>query len=277
MKLVKTKLGKYSFWYRKGDKVIGERISLRKYERFETYLIKNLSRKSGVAVDIGANIGYYSLILSSLVKKVISFEPEPLNFSLLVKNIAENGILNIKTFKKAVSDKKEKLKLGLSVSNLGDHQITTSSTNRKLVSVQSTSVDFSVAEKVSIIKIDTQGWEPKVVFGARRTIERDKPTIFMEFWPDGYARSGLDYMKMVKFLEGIYGKIYLIDDRLNLVYSVSKYDLVEKCKNDKGYVDLLFKDSLSLSDIWVCVKKFRLRRYLAQFLKRFKSRGSSQF
>ncbi len=277
MTLIRTRLGGYNFWFKKGDKVIGERISLRKYERFETYLFKKLSTKSGIAVDVGANIGYYSLILSKIVKKVFAFEPEPLNLKLLRKNVNDNKISNIVVVPKAASDAKKKLSLGLSSDNFGDHQISVFDKKRKVVGVESISLDSFLPEKVSILKIDTQGWEPKVVSGAREVIKRDKPTIFMEFWPDGYKRSGLDYRKMIDFLEKVYGKIYLIDDQLSLVYPISKDSLVERCNNDKGYVDLLFRDKMSLSDVWICIKKFRLRRFLRQMLNSFKNQGNSRF
>lgn len=269
MSLIKTNLGGYNFWFKKGDKVIGERISLRKYERFETYLIRSLSTKSGIALDVGANIGYYSLILSKIVKKVIALEPEPENLKLLKKNINGNRINNIEVVGKAVSDRRTKLKLGLSADNFGDHQISVFDKKRKVVAVDSISLDSFLSEKVSILKIDTQGWEPRVIAGAKKTIRRDMPTIFMEFWPDGYKRTGLDYMKMIDFLEKIYGKIYLIDDQLSLVYPASKEILLEKCKNNKGYVDLLFKETMTWRDTWTCIKKFRLKRFVLMLFRSF--------
>ena len=60
------------------------------WEPFETKIVKKLVQRGDVAVDIGANIGYYTLLFSRLVKlsgKVFAFEPEPANFSLLKKNI----------------------------------------------------------------------------------------------------------------------------------------------------------------------------------------------
>lgn len=266
MSLIRTRLGDFNFWFKKGDKVIGERISLRKYERFETYLIKNLSFKTGVAVDVGANIGYYSLILSKIVKKVISFEPGPQNLNVLRKNIASNKIKNIEVVGKAVSDKKDNLKLGLSADNFGDHQVAVFDKSRSVVDIESISLDsYLSSEKVSILKIDTQGWEPNVISGAKRIIKRDKPTVFMEFWPAGYLRSGLDYVKMMDFLEKVYGRVYLIDDQLSLVYPVSIDSLLKRCKTDKGYVDLLFMDSMAYFDIWICLKKFKLRKLFSWY------------
>src|SRR5262249_14626196 len=59
-------------------------------ESYETKLIRQLVKRGMIAVDVGANIGYYTLLLSDLVGpegKVFAFEPDPGNHALLVKNI----------------------------------------------------------------------------------------------------------------------------------------------------------------------------------------------
>jgi FkbM family methyltransferase len=266
MKLIKTKLGKHSFFYKKGDKTIGERISLRKFERFETFLMTHLSRNRGIAVDVGANIGYYSVILSGLTNKVISFEPDPISLKLLKKNITENGIKNVQVIGKAASDVVSSLTLGISKSNLGDHQIDSKEKNRIKVSIKSSTLDKIVKEKVSILKIDTQGWEPKVILGGKKMISKDLPDLFLEYWPDGYKRSSLDYKKMIKFLENKYGKIYLIDDELRLVYPVSSESLERRCHTKTGYVDLIFKKNVTWGDRWLFVKKFRLKKLIKKLI-----------
>ncbi len=266
MKLIRTKLGSFDFWYKKGDKTVGERIALRKYERFETYLMKNLSRKPGAAVDVGANIGYYTLILSKVVKKVIAFEPEPVSLQILAKNVRGNKIKNVQVLPKAASDKSESLRLGLSEENLGDHQINSADNRRKDVAIRSTTLDSEVKDRVSILKIDTQGWEPKVVAGAKKLISRDRPTIFMEFWPEGYKRTGLNYQPMISFLEKMYGSIYLIDDFLGMVYKISPESLESRCRSKKGYIDLLFKKKWTMSDRLTSFRKFRVKKLIKNLL-----------
>jgi hypothetical protein len=64
------------------------------YEKYETALFKRLVKKGMVVVDIGANIGYYTLLAAHLVGdkgKVFAFEPDPNNYDLLCKNIEVNG------------------------------------------------------------------------------------------------------------------------------------------------------------------------------------------
>jgi FkbM family methyltransferase len=267
MTLIRTKLGNFNFWYKKGDKTIGERISLRKFERFETYLMKNLSRGVGIAVDVGANIGYYTLILSKLTDSVVSYEPERESRKMLIKNVVENGIRNVKIIGKAVSNRKELLRLGVSEDNLGDHQINPKTNHRRIEVVKSTYLDADISERVSILKIDTQGWEPKVIIGSKKLISRYQPTIFMEFWPEGYKRSSLNYSKMISFLERKYRNIYLIDDYLEMVYPIKAETLETRCRTRKGYVDLLFKKNMNFSDRWLCIKSFRIKRFIKKMFR----------
>ena len=60
-------------------------ISLRPYEPIETEIVKTHVEKNNIVVDIGANIGYYTLLMALNQAKVFSYEPEPKNFKLLQK------------------------------------------------------------------------------------------------------------------------------------------------------------------------------------------------
>ena len=87
-------------------------LSTRKnnYDRFEIECLKQLIKEGDTVVDLGANIGYYTLILAQLVGKsghVYAFEPEPSNFEILSKNVKENKHDNVTLVQKAISDKKD--------------------------------------------------------------------------------------------------------------------------------------------------------------------------
>jgi FkbM family methyltransferase len=71
-------------------------------------LFKGIVKEGMVVVDIGANIGYYTLIAAKLVGKsgiVYVFEPMPSNYECLCKNIEVNGYTNVVLIQKAVSNK----------------------------------------------------------------------------------------------------------------------------------------------------------------------------
>ena len=84
------------------------------YEPCETEFVMNEIKKGDVVLDIGANIGYYTLIFARLVGeegKVFAFEPDPENFALLKKNVEINGYHNVVLVQKAISNKTGKIRL----------------------------------------------------------------------------------------------------------------------------------------------------------------------
>ena len=96
------------------------------YEEFETEIVKKIIKSGDIVLDIGANIGYYTLIFAKLVGnsgKVFSFEPEPTNYELLQKNIMINEYTNVDFFRKAVSNSNQTTKLFLDEKNKGGHTL----------------------------------------------------------------------------------------------------------------------------------------------------------
>ena len=80
-------------------------LSLFDYEPVETNLVKSNVEKNDVVIDVGANIGYYTLLMAKNQAFVHSYEPEPFNFELLQKNVVLNNFSpNVKLYNKAVSD-----------------------------------------------------------------------------------------------------------------------------------------------------------------------------
>ena len=128
------------------------------------------TRKNDVVLDVGANIGIFTLKVAKKVKKVISIEPEPQNFSILSKNIMTNNLSNVTLLNLAVSDKEEVVHFqgtgGTSeVSNTG-------------TAVKAEPLDKILDElgnpKITILKMDIEGYEGKVlsVFNKYDTIKQ---------------------------------------------------------------------------------------------------------
>ena len=97
------------------------------WEPYETSLLLRLLQPGDVFVDVGANIGYFSVLAASLVGEqgaVFSFEPDPNNYRLLCANMALNAFDgNSVTVEAALSDLAGEGRLFLSEDNLGDHQV----------------------------------------------------------------------------------------------------------------------------------------------------------
>jgi FkbM family methyltransferase len=85
------------------------RMAAGTYEPTVVYLIKRLVKEGDIAVDLGASYGYYTMLLASLVGrdgKVFAFEPEPISYTHLLRNIKELKNRTVITVKKAVANKK---------------------------------------------------------------------------------------------------------------------------------------------------------------------------
>ena len=128
------------------------------------------SRKDDVVLDVGANIGIFTLKVAKNVKRVISVKPEPQNFSILSKNIAANYLSNVTLLNLAVSDKEEVV-----------HFQGTGGTAE--VSTEGTAVDAQPLDmildklgnpKITILKMDIEGYEGRVlsVFNKLDTIKQ---------------------------------------------------------------------------------------------------------
>lgn len=256
MKLIKTKINELIFWYRADDKFVGQRIALGKYEEYETMLMLSQVNKNSVVVDVGANIGYYTLLLAQKCKQVYAVEPDKDCFEILKKNVEENGFNNVVLFNVAVGDKKEKnifIKDSINLGNsrlIGDKRKTIYD-KRVIVNCLKLDDILSKEQKIDLIKIDSQGWEPQVIEGAKKIIKRDSPTLFLEYTPSEYKDE-----KMIKFLRDNYQNIWSID----YWYFICQRGI--KVNKKTGYVDLWIKNKFGIRDYVDCVKYVRLKKII---------------
>ena len=167
-------------------------LSIRKdrYDKFAIECLKQVIKKGDIVVDVGANIGYYTLILAQLVGElghVYAFEPEPSNFELLSKNVKENKHNHVTLVQKAVSDKNGKINLYVSKRNLASHRIFDGEDKRKSIEIDVTTLNeyFKNFEKpIKFIKIDVEGAEGAALLGASKIIKNSKNlVIMMEYFP----------------------------------------------------------------------------------------------
>jgi len=271
MKLTETKIfGKYIFNYLENDKYIGQRIALEKYEPYETQLILRQTKIGDTVADVGANIGYYTILLADKVGKngkVYAFEPDKINFEILIKNIKANNLENVVAVNAAVGRKIGKIKLYKSKENLGDHKLyetlRPSDTSLDREAVQIIKLDDFVKEKVNLMKIDTQGWEPEVIEGAKEIIKKNKPIIFLEYSPASYKEAKLDGQKMMNFLRNIYPKIWWIDEWLYIYKNLSQENIDKICSlNKTGYADLWMKKKVSINDKIRQIRDLKIKMWL---------------
>jgi FkbM family methyltransferase len=180
------------------------------YEPGVTYLIRSVLTPGDKAIDIGANIGYYTCIMGTLVGsdgRVYAFEPDPESFRLLQVNVHSNRLSNVELIKKAVSDKNGTALLFRDKFGNLDHRMFRDDTNRVSVDVDSIRLDdyFETLEiNIDLIKMDIQGAEGLALTGMQALLMRNRPLgLITEFWPDGLDASGYGSSKYLKQLAKI--------------------------------------------------------------------------
>ena len=170
------------------------------FEKFETELVKKEVKDGDIVLDIGANIGYYSLVFSQIVGtngRVFAFEPDPNNFALLKKNIEINNLKNVTLIQKAVSDVSKPLSLYLCDYNHAQHRIYPSPRCNETITVESTTIDehFSGTEfynRINFVKMDVEGAEYDVLEGMKKTLKSNPNLkILCEFSPKQIREHGL--------------------------------------------------------------------------------------
>jgi FkbM family methyltransferase len=140
-------------------------------------------------IDVGANFGYHTLFFSKNVAEngfVYAFEPQIQNFNLLYKNIKVNDIDNVILHNKACSDINDVVKMPMikkdsGIVNMGDMTVNWIDTSQLYCDVESIMLDDIKFPEISLIKLDVQGWESKVLNGAKKLIKKYKPTLIVEF------------------------------------------------------------------------------------------------
>ncbi len=150
------------------------------YEVEKQKLFEAEVKAGSVVFDVGANVGFYTLLASVLVGpsgKVFAFEPLPRNIQLLHEHLHLNRITNATIIEKAVSDTNGTASFSDSLENsMGHLDVSGSRTVRTIT------IDNFVSEgnaPPSCIKIDVEGSETFVLAGARSVIEKNRPKIFL--------------------------------------------------------------------------------------------------
>ncbi len=166
------------------------KLSIREYAKNFTHFAKQQISKGDIVLDLGANIGYWTLLFSQLVGDkghVFSFEPEPHNFEILKKNVEINQYNNVTIEQKAVSNITGKIKLFLSSVTTADHQIYDNGENRNYIEIDSIRLDDYFKNNntaINFIKMNIQGGEAEATKGMNDIIKKSSNLIVMsEYTP----------------------------------------------------------------------------------------------
>ncbi len=212
-------LGRYKLFVDTRDQGLGAHLLLDGYwERGLTIHLAREVRPGMVAVDVGANFGYYTILLAALVGetgRVLAIEPAPETAAMLRRSLALNGFQEMTTVVEAAAGERDgehrlfyvpqrEPKNAQLVASAGGHDPAGS-----LYEVTERRLDALLAEerRVDVVKIDAEGAEEAIVAGMSETLRRDRPRLVLEF----NAARARDPEALLATLWGIYGEARWLD------------------------------------------------------------------
>ena len=216
-------------------------------------------RPGSVVLDIGANIGYFTLLAAVLAGDkgmVLAVEPDPHNFSLLERNIASNQKQTVALYPCALGAQAGAADLYRSPDqNFGDHRLYNSSggdSDTRMEGVVEVPVrtgdelvTSATSAPIDFIKMDVQGYECYVLRGLKKTIVSSAQLILLsEVWPMGLQNAGSSVAEFVDLCSqtGMLPYALLSDGQLQQTTwsAVTDFaeDVMQECP-DEGYFNIV--------------------------------------
>lgn len=199
---------------------LARRIYCDDFERPERHFVSAFLNPGDIFVDVGANIGLFSLIAACRVGHsgaVYAFEPSRKTFHRLLENIELNNLRNTQCIELALSDESGEFpfytsKEGFDAWNSFAHPIEGKYFSRQFV--QCVTWDrfarlHQLVGKVAMMKIDVEGWESRVLEGAKESFSReDAPLLQVEFTDKATTSAGTSCKSLYQLLETLGYRIF---------------------------------------------------------------------
>jgi FkbM family methyltransferase len=205
----------------------------------EPGLIKHFSsliQPGAVVVDVGANVGIYTLLAAKLLAgngEIYSFEPTPRTYDILRDNVQVNGFLEagiVHLYKLAVTDRAGHAKLSIFDRDCGHNTLFGDGHADNEIEVSTNSLDeiLKTQHQVDVVKIDAEGAEPLILRGLKQVIERNPGIrILMEFAPVHLKRAGTSPDELLDDIASTGFVVRRIDDVSGQLWNVTRKELNE--------------------------------------------------
>ena len=231
------------------------------WEPYESQLLWRSLGAGDCFLDVGANIGYFSMLGAARVGssgKVFAFEPEPRNYELLVANTALNHFeLQLTAVQAALSDREGRGELFLHPDNLGDHQLfmegaADASRQRIDAALLRGASWFGETQRFALVKIDTQGSEHQVIQGLLPLLLASCPGLRMlvELTPKSLRAAGTTGAALIETLAQLQLPFFIVDHIEHRLVASSAGELQQWCSNldeypeDAGFMNIFLGAAL---------------------------------
>ncbi|WP_240732696.1 FkbM family methyltransferase [Halioglobus maricola] len=223
------------------------------WEPYESSLLLQVLRPGQVFIDVGANIGYFSLLAAGVVGpkgRVFAFEPDPANFILMQRSIGHNQLSCIEAVNAGLAAQASDAQLYLSEHNLGDHQIFDAGDARRSVAISLLNgTDYLVARtnRIDLLKIDTQGSEYGVVAGLLPLLQAQAAPcrIIVELTPRSLRQCGSSGRQLIELLAQLNQPFWIVDHIEHRLVASDAAELAQWCDNvdavpeDEGFMNIM--------------------------------------
>jgi len=222
------------------EDVLSEVIYAGSFEWAEKEWVKSFLKPNFVFYDIGANIGFYTLIAAKIVGtngKVYAIEPSLNTYKKLTENVSANSTIcsQIETFQIAASDKAGENEIYVSNSDLHAWNSIAKPANASqftLEKIKTQTIDELVVSNnwrpPDLIKIDVEGWEKFVLDGAKKIILKYAPALIIEFTKENLMRTETSYETVKNQLKEMGYDLYEYLPRYKSLQLVSNWDFEHK-------------------------------------------------
>jgi len=204
--------------------------------------LRYLVRPGTTVLDVGANIGFFTVIFSKWVSvggSVIAIEPESCNIDSLKRSIARGHLKNVEIIQAAAAEREGSAFLSLNPTNPADHRLAEVG-----IPIATVTIDGLMHARgwpvVSLIKLDIQGAEPRALAGASETIFRFHPAIFIEIDDEALEAATFSANELIDSLRAL-GYTMYSSDKGGLDFPLGNDDAARK-RRMLGYADFLFID-----------------------------------
>ena len=212
--------GKKFIWLDLQDDFVSRGALFDSYQPIETAVVSAFLRDGDVFLDIGANIGWFTLLASTLVGesgRIHAFEPRRPTVDYLRRSVAMNGLESVVAVHDfGLADVEGEAQLGWTPSSRNPGHsflVDKDSADLETMAIRLRRLDSLNLERVDLIKMDVEGAEPKILAGARKVIENFRPIILSELYPDQLlATSRISAREYLSALTKFDYKIYLLDE-----------------------------------------------------------------